>query len=237
MPAKKKKSKTAKKPVRKAAPKKKVVKKSAPPKKKAAKKAVKKTAAKTPVAANTARPLGAKVTAKASPKSIPPTVKSGPLKAAKTAGAGTVLADRPVTLTDGTTQNLAKLAGPRGLVLYFYPKDQTPGCTREACDFRDNQMRLKSMGFGVAGVSPDSVKSHQSFTAKQSLNFPLIADVDKKLCEELGVWQEKSLYGRSYMGVARTTFVLSPDLRVTKVYGNVKVDGHVTSILNDLATG
>lgn len=229
MPAKKKKSKTAKKPARKSAKKavKKAVKKK-PAKKSAARKTTKKSV-------KAARPLGAKVTAKSAPKSIPPTVKSGPTKAAKTAGAGTVLADRPVVLTDGSTQNLASLAGPRGLVLYFYPKDQTPGCTREACDFRDNHLRLKSMGFGVAGVSPDSAKSHQSFTAKQNLNFPLIADVDKKLCEELGVWQEKSLYGRSYMGVARTTFVLTPDLRVTKVYGNVKVDGHVSAILNDLA--
>ncbi|MCB1316851.1 MAG: thioredoxin-dependent thiol peroxidase, partial [Leptospiraceae bacterium] len=139
--------------------------------------------------------------------------------------AGKKIRDRKVTLTDGSERKLSELAGRNGLVLYFYPKDSTPGCTTEACDFRDNLSRLKSKGYSVVGVSPDPVKSHQKFTEKQKLNFPLIADEDCKLCESMGVYGEKKLYGRTYMGVYRTTFLVAPDLKIQQVYKNVKVKG------------
>ncbi|MCB1321432.1 MAG: thioredoxin-dependent thiol peroxidase [Leptospiraceae bacterium] len=149
--------------------------------------------------------------------------------------AGKKIRDRKVTLTDGSEKKLSELAGRNGLVLYFYPKDSTPGCTTEACDFRDNLSRLKTKGYSVVGVSPDPVKSHRKFTEKQKLNFPLIADEDRKLCESMGVYGEKKLYGRTYMGVYRTTFLVTPDLKIQQVYKNVKVKGHVEQILKDVA--
>ena len=149
--------------------------------------------------------------------------------------AGKKIRDRKVTLTDGSEKKLSELAGRNGLVLYFYPKDSTPGCTTEACDFRDNLSRLKKKGYSVVGVSPDPVKSHRKFTEKQKLNFPLIADEDRKLCESMGVYGEKKLYGRTYMGVYRTTFLVTPDLKIQQVYKNVKVKGHVEQILKDVA--
>jgi len=120
------------------------------------------------------------------------------------------------------------------LVLYFYPKDDTPGCTREACDFRDSLKVLKSRGVVVLGVSKDSVESHSKFVKKYSLNFPLLADVDGKLCESLGVWQEKSNYGKKYMGIVRTTFLIDSNGKIAKIYPKVRVDGHVDQILEDL---
>ena len=147
---------------------------------------------------------------------------------------GKKIRDVSVTLTDGTRSKLSALAGKKGLVLYFYPKDMTPGCTTEACGFRDNNKRLVSMGFLVVGVSPDDVKSHQKFTEKQELNFPLISDPEQKLCNQFGVWGEKSMYGRTYMGVLRTTFVLGADLKVRLVYPAVKVKGHVEAVLADI---
>ena len=148
--------------------------------------------------------------------------------------AGKKLRDRTVAITDGSKKKLSALSGPKGLILYFYPRDNTPGCTKEACSFRDNHTRLKKMGYGLVGVSTDSVRSHQSFTEKQNLNFPLIADEEHALAEACGVYGEKKLYGKSYMGITRTTFVLDPDLRVRRVYDKVKVDGHSEQILGDL---
>ena len=147
---------------------------------------------------------------------------------------GKKIRDVNVTLTDGTSHKLGELAGKKGIVLYFYPKDMTSGCTTEACDFRDSSKQLASMGYRVIGVSPDSVKSHQKFTEKQELNFPLISDPEQKLCNAFGVWGEKLMYGRRYMGVFRTTFVLGKDLKVRLVYPKVKVTGHVDAILDDL---
>ncbi len=147
---------------------------------------------------------------------------------------GKKVRDVSVILTDGSESKLSKLSGRKGLVLYFYPKDMTPGCTTEACDFRDNHRRLTAKGYRVAGVSPDSTKSHEKFTEKQDLNFPLVSDPEQKLCNLFGVWAEKSLYGRKYMGVLRTTFVLSPKLEILQVYPNVKVKGHVDAILSEL---
>lgn len=125
------------------------------------------------------------------------------------------------------------LAGKK-VILYFYPKDSTPGCTAEACSFRDHYAELLSKGFHVIGVSPDSASSHLRFIAKQQLPFRLIADTDKRLAQAFGVWGEKKMYGRSYMGIFRTTFLINEDGIVEKVFTpkeiNTKI--HATQILN-----
>jgi peroxiredoxin Q/BCP len=129
---------------------------------------------------------------------------------------------------------LADLVGKNGLVLYFYPKDSTPGCTVEACDFRDNFEALKKLGFNVVGVSKDETKSHQKFTEKQNLNFDLITDVKGEICEKYGVWQEKTFMGKKFMGIVRTTFLIDSSLKILKIYSNVKVKGHASQILKDI---
>ena len=116
------------------------------------------------------------------------------------------------------------------VILYFYPKDNTSGCTQEACDFRDNINRLTTVAT-VVGVSPDSVKSHLKFREKQSLNFTLLADTEHKLAEQFEVWKEKSMYGRKYMGIERSTFVLDKDGKVEKEWRKVKVKGHVDEVI------
>ena len=118
-------------------------------------------------------------------------------------------------------------------VLYFYPKDNTSGCTKEACDFRDNINRLTPYA-QVIGVSPDSIASHQKFQQKQGLNFMLISDPEHKLAEKYGVWKEKSMYGRKYMGIERSTFILNEQGKVTKEWRKVKVPGHVDEVLETL---
>ncbi|EQA36559.1 redoxin [Leptospira inadai serovar Lyme str. 10] len=138
------------------------------------------------------------------------------------------------TNQSGEKVELKNLLGKKGLVLYFYPKDQTPGCTAEACDFRDNFARLKKEGFNVVGVSKDSIKSHQKFIEKQELNFTLIADEDGSICEKYGVWQLKKFMGREFMGIIRTTLLIGPDLKILKIYPKVSVKGHVDEILADI---
>ena len=119
------------------------------------------------------------------------------------------------------------------VILYFYPKDNTSGCTQEACDFRDNLNRLTSKAV-VIGVSTDSVKSHIKFKENHGLNFPLISDPEHKLAEKFGVWKEKSMYGRKYMGIERSTFVLNPNGNIEKEWRKVKVKGHVDEVLSYL---
>ena len=137
----------------------------------------------------------------------------------------------------GTDQNgneihLSQYAG-RKLVLYFYPKDNTSGCTAEACSLRDNYEQLKEAGYEVVGVSADSASSHQKFIEKHDLPFPLIADTEKKLSEIMGTWGEKSMYGRKYMGMFRTTFILSPDGTIEKIFlpKEIKTKNHAEQIL------
>ncbi len=120
------------------------------------------------------------------------------------------------------------------IVIYFYPKDSTSGCTTEACNFRDNYERLSTLNAVILGVSPDSVKSHDNFKAKQELNFSLISDTDKSICESYGVWVEKSMYGKKYMGVERSTFIIDPEGNIKKIYRKVKVNGHVDTVIADL---
>ena len=119
------------------------------------------------------------------------------------------------------------------VILYFYPKDNTSGCTQEACDFRDNINRLTSFAT-VIGVSPDSIKSHLKFKEKQSINFILLSDPEHKLAEAFNVWVEKSMYGRKYMGIERSTFVLDENLNVIKEWRKVKVKGHVDEVIDYL---
>lgn len=119
------------------------------------------------------------------------------------------------------------------VILYFYPKDNTSGCTQEACDFRDNINRLTSFAT-VIGVSPDIIKSHLKFKEKQSLNFILLSDPEHKLAEAFNVWVEKSMYGRKYMGIERSTFVLDENLNIIKEWRKVKVKGHVDEVIDYL---
>jgi thioredoxin-dependent peroxiredoxin len=139
-----------------------------------------------------------------------------------------------VTLTDGSVKTLKELSGKEGIVLYLYPKDNTPGCTKEACSFRDNHKDYQKRGFAVLGLSADSIESHQKFTEKQSLNFPLISDPEKEIITALGAWQEKKNYGKIYMGLVRSTFILNADLKVLKVYPKVNTATHGSDVLNDL---
>ncbi len=135
---------------------------------------------------------------------------------------------------DGTKLRLADLKG-QPVVLYFYPRDNTPGCTREACAFRDQRAKLKKHGAIVLGVSTDSVASHGKFRDKYGLNFPLLADVDHRVAEKYGAWREKNLYGKKSMGIQRSTFLIGPDGEVAKVWKRVKVDGHDQQVLDALA--
>lgn len=120
------------------------------------------------------------------------------------------------------------------VVLYFYPKDNTSGCTTEACDFRDTHPNFKKVNAVVLGVSPDSIESHQKFSEKLELPFQLLSDPDKKVLEKYGVWKEKSMYGRKYMGVERTTFIIDEKGKIQKIFPKVKVKGHVEKVLEEL---
>ncbi len=134
---------------------------------------------------------------------------------------------------EGTKVSLKDFAG-KTVILYFYPKDMTSGCTQEACDFQAALQKFKKKNAVVLGVSKDSIASHQKFKEKSKLSFTLLSDSSGELCESYGVWKEKSMYGRKYMGIERTTVVIGPDGKVRKIYSKVKVAGHVDSILESI---
>jgi peroxiredoxin Q/BCP len=134
---------------------------------------------------------------------------------------------------DGSRIRLADLKG-RPIVLYFYPRDDTPGCTREACAFRDQHARLKKLGAVVLGVSADSVESHAAFRRKYRLNFPLLADEDHAVAEKYGAWREKNMYGKKSVGIQRSTFLIDAGGKVVKVWRRVNVDGHDEEVLQAL---
>jgi peroxiredoxin Q/BCP len=136
----------------------------------------------------------------------------------------------------GETVDLAQLKGQR-VVLYFYPRADTPGCTKEACGFRDAIASYKKLGVPVFGVSPDPVEAVKKFADKFTLNFPLLADADHAVAERYGVWQERSMYGKKYMGVARTTFIIDADGKVAHVIEKVKPEGHDQEVLKLLNAG
>lgn len=130
--------------------------------------------------------------------------------------------------------DIFKLSQARGhfVVLYFYPKDDTPGCTKESCAFRDLHGVFQQKNALIFGISKDSLQSHQKFKNKYSLPFPLLADEEKSVIEAYGVWKEKKNYGKTYMGIERTTFLIDPQGKIKHIWRNVKVDGHVEAVLN-----
>lgn len=143
---------------------------------------------------------------------------------------GSIAPDFETTDQYGNKVVLSELRGNK-VVLYFYPKDNTPGCTKEACNLRDNYTLLQSRGYVVLGISPDSETSHVKFAQKQNLPFQLLTDADKEIMNAYGVWQMKKMCGREYMGVVRTTFVIDEEGRVEEVIEKVKVDDHAAQIV------
>jgi peroxiredoxin Q/BCP len=133
---------------------------------------------------------------------------------------------------DGNAIRLADFAGKK-VALYFYPKDDTKGCTEQACNLRDNYAALQEAGYQIIGVSKDNEKSHQKFITKYELPFPLIADTDTSINEQYGVWKEKSMYGKTYMGTARTTFVIDEQGKITDIISKVKTGEHTAQILKN----
>jgi peroxiredoxin Q/BCP len=130
--------------------------------------------------------------------------------------------------------DLAKLKG-KNVVLFFFPKADTPGCTRESCDFRDHQKSFAKANAEIIGISPDKPEAQAKFATKYGLPYTFVADPDHAISEAYGVWKEKSMYGRTYMGIERTTVVVGPDGKVAKIYPKVKVDGHAEDVLTSLS--
>jgi peroxiredoxin Q/BCP len=131
---------------------------------------------------------------------------------------------------EGIEISLKDLIG-KWVVLYFYPKDNTPGCTTQACDFTSNNSSFEDMDAIIVGVSPDSVKKHQKFIEKQNLEITLLSDEDKEVAIKYNVWKLKKLYGREYMGIVRTTFIIDPDGKIAYIWNNVKVKEHISDVL------
>ncbi len=144
---------------------------------------------------------------------------------------GTLAPDFALSDETGELRHLSDYRG-QTLVLYFYPKDDTPGCTTEACNFRDNYTAYEEAGIVILGVSPDSPKSHSKFKQKYQLPFPLLVDDDHQVCEQYGVWGTKKFMGREYVGVLRTTFVIDSDGHIKKVFEDVKPAQHSTEVLS-----
>ena len=134
---------------------------------------------------------------------------------------------------EGKEISLSDFKGQR-LIVYFYPKASTPGCTVEACEFRDKQPKFKTGQVGVLGISADPVKTLANFKLKQKLNFPLLSDPDHKVIEGFGAWQLKKFMGRTYMGIVRSTFLIGPDGKIEKVWGKVSTKGHAAEVLDSL---
>lgn len=134
---------------------------------------------------------------------------------------------------DGEPLSLSSLKG-QPVVLYFYPKDNTSGCTKQACSFRDARSEFEELGARILGISPDGVESHRKFVDKHELPFTLLADVERSVCEAYGVWKEKSMYGRKYMGVERTTFLIDAEGVIRKIFPRVRVAGHSDKVLEAL---
>jgi peroxiredoxin Q/BCP len=218
-------------------------------KKSASKKSVKKVAKK-----SVKKAAPKKSVKKAAKKTVKKTVKTAPKKAVKKSGkssvkkqtkalssqsnnmpvVGQLAPDFALQSDNDGLVSLSKFRG-KNIVLYFYPKDDTPGCTREACSFQENKANLSDAGAVVIGVSPDKVESHAKFRKKYGLDFVLVADTDHKLAEDYGIWVEKSMYGKTYMGIQRATFLIDRNGCIAYVWPKVSVDGHTEEVLEQLA--
>jgi peroxiredoxin Q/BCP len=141
--------------------------------------------------------------------------------------------DRAPEIRSGAFQ-LSKLRGKR-VVLFFYPKSDTPGCTKEACGFRDESKKFSKLDTEIVGISPDKPEVQAKFAAKYKLPYTFVADPDHSIAEAYGVWKEKSMYGRKYMGIERSTFVVGDDGKIAKIFAKVKPEGHATEVLESLA--
>ena len=141
-----------------------------------------------------------------------------------------------VTRQGETPLSLADYQGKSAVVLYFYPKDDTPGCTAESCGFRDMGPDFEAAGGAILGISPDDQASHVAFAEKHSLPFPLLADTDHAVAEAYGVWKEKNNYGKTYMGIERTTFVIDKEGKIAKIFPRVKVEDHTRQVLEFIRT-
>ncbi len=142
---------------------------------------------------------------------------------------GNTVPDFKLPSSQGGEKSLTDFKG-KWLILYFYPKDDTPGCTKEACSFRDHNEELKGMNAVVVGVSKDPLTAHAKFIEKYGLPFELLADTELKLCEAFGVWKAKSMYGKTFMGISRDTFLINPEGKIVKEWRGVKVDGHTEKV-------
>jgi len=139
--------------------------------------------------------------------------------------------DFTLPATTGESISLRQFKGKKTVILYFYPKDETPGCTKEACEFRDHSEEFERHNVVVLGISTDNMESHQAFREKHRLPFPLLADEDAAVSKLYGVYKLKNLYGKKYMGIERTTFVIDRTGRIAQIYPKVKVDGHIPALL------
>ena len=148
---------------------------------------------------------------------------------------GSKAPDFALSSSAGRPVSLEEFKGKKKVVLYFYPKDDTPGCTVEACGFRDKIRPIENTDAVVLGVSPDGEKAHQKFIGKFKLPFVLLSDEDKKMCKAYGVWVKKTMYGKEYMGVVRTTFIIGKDGKIEKIFEKVKPDGHNEEVLTALS--
>lgn len=162
-------------------------------------------------------------------KAATPVKKSSPAGAIPNSGASAPEFTLPASLLGEI--DLASYRGKKNVVLYFYPKDDTPGCTTEACSFRDHYERILKTGTIIIGISPDPVKKHDRFIEKYSLPFPLASDEQNIVAKKYGVWVEKSMYGRTYMGIQRATFLIDKSGKIAAVWPKVKVDGHTDEVL------
>ena len=160
-------------------------------------------------------------------------VQSGPGRSTKELKIGQKAPAFALPNQDGKIMKLSDFKGKK-VVLYFYPKDDTPGCTKESCAFRDGLDEIHASGAVVLGISGDSVDSHKKFVKKFNLNFPLLSDEKKTVLQAYGVWKEKSLYGRKFMGIERTTFIIDEQGKLDDIFQKVKVDGHLEEVLAEL---
>jgi len=148
---------------------------------------------------------------------------------------GDIAPDFTLPTNGGDTLTLSNFKGQK-VILYFYPKDNTPGCTQESCDFRDGAEKFSALNAQIIGVSKCSVKKHDNFVEKYNLNFPLISDENDTLCETYGTWVEKNMYGKKYMGIERSTFLIDEQGKILQIWRNVKVKGHAESVKSEIET-